>query len=104
VLGHEIGHVAQRHIARMIGQQKQDALIPLAALLLAVLAAKSSSPDAAMGAMMGGQGLQIQRQLNFSRDAEREADRVGFQIMGNAGFDTSGMVAFFGRLQTATRA
>ena len=104
VLGHEIGHVAQRHIARMIGQQKQDSLIPLAALLLAVLAAKSSSPDAAMGAMMGGQGLQIQRQLNFSRDAEREADRVGFQIMGKAGFDTSGMVAFFGRLQTATRA
>ncbi|MES2128449.1 MAG: M48 family metalloprotease [Pseudomonadota bacterium] len=104
VLGHEIGHVAQRHIARMIGQQKQDALIPLAALVLAVLAAKSSSPDAAMGAMMGGQGLQIQRQLNFSRDAEREADRVGFQIMSRAGFDTSGMVAFFGRLQTATRA
>jgi predicted Zn-dependent protease len=103
VLGHEIGHVEQRHIARMLGQQRQDALIPLAALVLAALASKAGS-DAAMGVFMGGQGLAIQRQLNFSRDAEREADRIGFQIMGAAGYDTSGMVAFFGRLQAAGRA
>ncbi|HEY0064004.1 MAG TPA: M48 family metalloprotease [Telluria sp.] len=103
VLGHEIGHVSQRHIARMIGQQKQDVLIPLAAMVLAALAARSSS-DAAMGVFMGGQGLAIQRQLNFSRDAEREADRVGFQIMAGGGYDTSGMVAFFQRMQVASRA
>jgi predicted Zn-dependent protease len=102
VLSHEIGHVAQRHIARMIGQQKQDALMPLAAMILAALASKAG-PDAAVGVFMGGQGLAIQRQLNFSRDAEREADRVGFQIMGAAGFDTSGMVGFFQRLQAATK-
>lgn len=102
VMGHEIGHVAQRHIARMIGSQRQDALIPLAALILAALAAKSS-PDAAMALAAGGQGLAIQRQLNFSRDAEREADRVGFQILRDAGYDTSGMVAFFGRLQASSR-
>jgi predicted Zn-dependent protease len=77
-------------------------LLPLAALILAALAAKAS-PDAAMGIALGGQGLAIQRQLNFSRDAEREADRVGFQIMNAAGFDTSGMVGFFKRLQAATR-
>jgi predicted Zn-dependent protease len=102
VLGHEIGHVAQRHIARSIGQQKQDALIPLAAMILAALASKAGG-DAAMGVFMGGQGLAIQRQLNFGRDAEREADRIGFQIMGEAGYDTSGMVAFFQRMQAATR-
>lgn len=102
VLGHEIGHVAQRHIARMLGQQKQDALIPLAAMILAVLAARAS-PDVSMALVQGGQGLAISRQLSFGRDAEREADRVGFQIMSAAGFDTSGMVAFFGRLQTASR-
>ena len=102
VLSHEIGHVTQRHIARMLGQQRQDALLPLAAIVLAALASKAG-PDAAIGVFMGGQGLAIQRQLNFSRDAEREADRVGFQIMGAAGFDTSGMVAFFGRLQSASR-
>ncbi|QJE03295.1 M48 family metalloprotease [Massilia forsythiae] len=104
VLSHEIGHVSQRHIARMIGQQKQDALLPLAALILAALVGKAGGgADAAMGVMMGGQGLAIQRQLNFSRDAEREADRVGFQTMRNAGYDTSGMVAFFKRLQSSSR-
>ncbi|UGQ45823.1 M48 family metalloprotease [Massilia endophytica] len=102
VLSHEIGHVTQRHIARQLGEQKTDALIPLAAMVLAALAAKSN-PDAAMGVMLGGQGLAIQRQLNFGRDAEREADRIGFQIMGAAGYDTSGMVGFFQRMQTATR-
>jgi len=102
VLSHEIGHVAQRHIARMLGQQKQDVLIPLAAMVLAALASKAGG-DAAMGVFMGGQGLQIQRQLNFSRDAEREADRIGFQIMAEGGYDTSGMVAFFQRMQAASR-
>lgn len=104
VMSHEIGHVAQRHIARMLGQQRQDALIPLAAMLLAAIAARgNSSGDAAMGVMMGGQALAIQRGLNFSRDAEREADRVGFQIMAEGGYDTSGMVAFFQRMQAASR-
>nr|WP_234483845.1 M48 family metalloprotease [Noviherbaspirillum pedocola] len=102
VLAHEIGHVAQRHIARMLGAQRQDMLVPLASLLLGALAARSS-PDVAMASVMGGQGLAIQRQLNFSRDAEREADRVGLQILDAGAYDTSGMVAFFGRLQTATR-
>lgn len=102
VMSHEIGHVAQRHIARMLGQQRQDALIPLAAMLLAALASKAGS-DAAVGVFMGGQGLAIQRQLDFSRDAEREADRVGFQIMGAGGYDTTGMVEFFQRLQSASR-
>lgn len=102
VVSHEIGHVSQRHIARMLGQQRQDVLLPLAAMILAALAAKAS-PDAAMGVLMGGQGLAVQRQLNFSRDAEREADRVGFQIMSAGGYDTSGMVAFFKRLQSANK-
>ena len=102
VMSHEIGHVSQRHIARMLGQQKQDVLLPLAAMILAALAARASS-DAAMGVLMGGQGLAVQRQLNFSRDAEREADRVGFQILSAGGYDTTGIVGFFKRLQSATK-
>ncbi|TQK06017.1 putative Zn-dependent protease [Herbaspirillum sp. SJZ130] len=104
VLSHEIGHVAQRHIARMLGQQKQNSMIQLAAIVLGALAGVSrAGGDAAMATMMGGTGLAIQRQLNFSRDAEREADRIGLQIMRDGGFDPSGMVTFFGRLQTASR-
>ncbi|HEX2532055.1 MAG TPA: M48 family metalloprotease [Burkholderiaceae bacterium] len=103
VLSHEIGHVAQRHIARMVGQQHQDSLIPLAAAVLAVLASRASS-DVSSALLLGGQGVAAQRQLNFGRDAEREADRVGLQIMQTAGFDTSGMISFFRRLQSANRA
>ncbi|HZW12896.1 MAG TPA: M48 family metalloprotease [Noviherbaspirillum sp.] len=103
VISHEIGHVAQRHIARMLGKQRQDSLIPLAGAVLAALAARSS-PDASAALLLGGQGMALQRQLNFSRDAEREADRIGLQIMKEAGFETTGMIAFFGRMQTATRA
>ena len=102
VLSHEIGHVSQRHIARMIGNQKQDSLLPLAGILIGLLAARSS-PDLAAASMMGGTGLAVQRQLGFSRDAEREADRVGLQILRTAGFEASGMVNFFGRLQAASR-
>ncbi len=72
-------------------------------MILAALASSGSS-DAAQALIIGGEGLAMQRQLGFSRDAEREADRVGLQIMRDAGFDTSGMVAFFGRLQNASRA
>ncbi len=102
VLAHEIGHVSQRHIARMIGNQRQDALLPLAGLLLAVLAARTS-PDLSMAAMMGGTGLAAQRQLSFGRDAEREADRIGLNLLRGSGFEVNGMVAFFGRLEAAGR-
>jgi predicted Zn-dependent protease len=102
VLAHEIGHVSQRHLARMLGRQRQDSLISLAAMVLGALTAHASS-DAAAALMMGGQGMAAQRQLSFSRNAEREADRVGLDILRESGFDPSGMVSFFGRLQTATR-
>jgi beta-barrel assembly-enhancing protease len=71
-------------------------------LLIAALAARSS-PDLAGAAMMGGTGLAAQRQLSFGRDAEREADRLGLQILRGAGFELSGMVNFFGRLQNISR-
>ena len=102
VLAHEIGHVSQRHIARMVGNQKQDSLLPIAGLLLGALAMRSS-PDLGMAAMMGGTGIAAQRRLSFGRDAEREADRIGLNILNGGGFETVGMVNFFGRLQNAGR-
>lgn len=102
VLAHEIGHVSQRHIARMLGNQRQTSLLPLAGILLAALVARSS-PDLASAAMMGGTGIAVQRQLSFTRDAEREADRIGLQLLRDAGFDATGMVQFFARLQSAGR-
>ncbi|MCW5603535.1 MAG: M48 family metallopeptidase [Burkholderiales bacterium] len=102
VMAHEIAHVTQRHIARMLGQQKQSQILSLATLALAILAARSS-PDAAAAATAFGQAGLIQSQLNFSRDAEREADRVGLQILERSGYDPHAMPVFFERLQRATR-
>lgn len=105
VIGHEVGHVTQRHIARMIAGGKDSLAITLGSILLALLAAKaggSSGGDAAMAIALGTQGALIQNQLKFSRDAEREADRIGFQTLVNAGFDPHGMENFFARLQKAT--
>lgn len=102
VLAHEIGHVTQRHIARMLASQKQTSVLQLAALVLAALAARSN-PQAAIGAVTLGASAQQQLLLSFSRDAEREADRVGIDILRTAGFDPNGMVGFFSRLQQSTR-
>ena len=106
VIGHEIGHVTQRHIARMLQQSEGSLAMTLGSILLALLAARaggSSGGDAAMGIMMGTQAAMIQNQLGYSRDAEREADRVGLQSLQNAGFDPHGMEAFFERLQKNNR-
>jgi predicted Zn-dependent protease len=102
VMAHEIAHVTQRHIARMIAQQKQSQILSIAALAVAILAARASS-DAAMAAGAFGQAGLAQSQLNFTRDNEREADRVGFQILDRAGYDPHAMAVFFERLQRATR-
>jgi predicted Zn-dependent protease len=102
VLAHEIAHVTQRHIARMIGQQSQSQLVSLAALAVAILASRSNS-QIAEAALAFGQAGVVQSQLNFTRENEREADRVGVQILEAAGFDPRGMGMFFERLQRATR-
>lgn len=106
VLAHEIGHVDQRHIARMLAKQRETSAIALGALLLALLAARSnssSSGDLTQAAILGSQAAALQQQLNFSREAEREADRVGMQTLVAAGFDARAMVTFFGRMQQANR-
>jgi len=102
VLAHELSHVTQRHIARMIGQQGRTSWIGIASLLLGVLAA-SANPAAAQALIYGGQAAAIQGQLNFSRDMEREADRVGFGLLSEAGFRSSGMALMFETLQQASR-
>ncbi|MBV9890788.1 MAG: M48 family metalloprotease, partial [Rhizobacter sp.] len=104
VLAHEMSHVSQRHIARSITGDSKRSLVGLAALLLGlVAAARSHSPDAANAVVAGSQAATLQGQLNFSRDVEREADRVGFQVMTAAGFAPGGMAAMFERMDRATR-
>ena len=102
VLAHEMAHVTQRHIARQIGIQKQMQTPMMLAMAAALLLARSR-PDLASGAAMAVQGGAIQSQLSFSRDFEREADRIGFQTLTGSGFDVRAMAAFFEKMQRLTR-
>jgi beta-barrel assembly-enhancing protease len=100
VLAHELSHVTQRHIARSMVNSKRQSLLGTAAMILGVLAAsRASSFDAANAVIAGSQAATIQGQLNFSRDMEREADRVGFGVMTAAGFAPGGMASMFEKLE-----
>ncbi len=102
VVAHEIAHVTQNHIARMVASQSQSQWPTLAALALALLAARSN-PSVATAAIASTQAYSIQNQLNFSREFEHEADRVGYDMLAEAGFDSRGMSGFFSRLLRANR-
>lgn len=103
VMAHEIAHITQKHLARMIsGQQHIGLFTSIAALAIAILASRSN-PQAGQAVLATAQAGAIQSQLNFTRKHEKEADRIGFNILHKAGFDPHGMSAFFERLQNAGR-
>jgi predicted Zn-dependent protease len=104
VLGHELSHITQRHIARAAVAGKRQSLATAAAMILALLAAsRSSNPDIPMAVITSGQAAMATGQLTFSREMEREADRFGLDVMTTAGYSPTGMAAMFERLDTATR-
>ncbi|KKW69197.1 hypothetical protein AAV94_01310 [Lampropedia cohaerens] len=100
VMAHEMTHVTQRHISRMMAQNARQTPLIIAGMILGALAA-SQSPDAAQAVITGGHALAIQNQLDFSRAMEQEADRVGFGLMAPAGFDPAGFVGMFDKLTQA---
>ena len=102
VLAHELSHVTQRHISRLIAQQNKQTPLLLGTMILGALAA-SKNPAATQALVVGGQALAMQNQLNFSRDMEREADRIGYGLMAPAGFAPQGFVSMFDKLQQANR-
>jgi len=104
VLAHEIGHVIQRHISRGMTQQSQSSALMMASIAGALLAGLAGGgANLAMGVAAFGQAAALDRQLGFSRDAEREADRAGLQMLTNAGFEGAGMARMFSRLMNASR-
>ncbi len=102
VLAHELSHVTQRHISRMIGQQNRQGPLLIGAMILAAIAA-AKNPAATGAVLTGSQALAIQNQLNFSRDMEREADRVGYSVLVRAGYAPQGAVQMFQKLAQAAR-
>ena len=107
VLSHEIAHVTQQHVLRGVERAQRDQ-IPillgmLGAIVLAQAAGGSSSGDASQAAIASAMGLMQQRQIDYTRSNESEADRVGIRTLSRAGYDIDAMAGFFAKLQQATR-
>jgi predicted Zn-dependent protease len=100
VLAHEVSHVTQRHIARAMYDNQRTSIVSMAAMLAALLlgAASDMSGDAVQGVVTASQAMAAQRQINFTRSNEHEADRVGMDVLAAAGFDPTGMSSFFEKL------
>ncbi len=110
VLGHEISHVTQRHVVRSVERAKKEQIPIMLAALGMVIAAQSaggdsaSSDDATMAAVVGSQALMMQRQIDYTRANESEADRIGIQTLNRAGYDVDALGDFFARMESAGRA
>lgn len=107
VLAHEIAHVTQQHVLRAVEKAQRDSIPILLATLGAIVAAQQaggpSGANASAAAMMGGLGLLQQRQIDYTRANEAEADRVGIRTLASAGFDPEAMADFFQTLQGVVR-
>ncbi len=103
VLAHEIAHVSQRHIARSLARSQRDNYATLAAIL-AGLVIGSQNPQAGQAAVTGGIAAQAQRQINYTRSNEYEADRIGIGLLARAGYAPSGMTEFFETLMRSSGA
>ena len=102
VVGHEIAHVTQRHIARQL-QGNEGWNLATAALVIAAIIAGAADPDVIQAALGIGLGSLQQRQISHIRAHELEADRLGIRTLAAAGYDPEGMATFFERMQQTSR-
>lgn len=102
VLAHEVSHVTQRHIARSIEARQKSSPLQIASLLGSILLA-AVNPEAGMAAISVSNAASAQSSINYTRQNEQEADRVGIKILAEAGFDPNGASSFFGILAEKNR-
>jgi predicted Zn-dependent protease len=102
VVAHEIAHVTQRHLARTFEEAKKFSL-PTAAAMIGALIIATQDPAAGQAAITGIAGFNVQNQINFTRENEEEADRIGISLMAKSDYDPRGMPAFFERLQKISK-
>lgn len=98
VVAHEISHVSQRHYQHRNDEKTKQLLMQAGGLLAGVAASKVGDGDAAAAVMLGSQAMSANAAASYSRGQEREADRIGMQIMNQAGYDVNAMPSFFATL------
>jgi len=102
VMAHELSHLSQRHFARSVAQRQSNQLTTMAALLAGILVAATASGDAGLAMISATQAASIQSDLRYSRQHEQEADRIGLEVMANAGYDPKSMGAMFENMLRST--
>ena len=103
VIAHELAHLSQRHYARTLSNQKANSIPTLAALLASILIAATAGGEAGLAALSATQATAAHHQLRFSRQMEREADRVGMETLVNSGMSPYAMPEMFEQMQKASR-
>ncbi len=103
VLAHEIAHVTQQHLLRTWESTSQMGIPQAAVLLAAAVLGATVGGDAAAAAAIGSQAAMIQQRINFTRANEKEADRVGIEILARSDFEPRAMPTFFSRMGRANR-
>lgn len=103
VVAHEIAHVTQKHLLRAWQATSNMSLIQGAALIAALLVGAALGGDAGFATAMGVQAAMQQQQINFTRQNEKEADRIGIAVLEETGFDPRAMPTFFSRMGRANR-
>jgi len=103
VFAHELSHITQRHIAQRLARAGGDNILSIGSLVLAILAGASGNGQAAEGLALGGQAAAMDRALRFSRNNERDADRVGTGILRASGYPPQAMASMLERLQNMSR-
>ena len=107
VMSHEIAHVTQSHVLRGVERAQRDQLPILLAMLGAIVAAQAaggnSSDDAAQAAVVSAMGLMQQRQIDYTRSNEHEADRLGIQTLARTRYEPVAMASFFEKMESRSR-
>ena len=102
VMAHEIAHVAQRHYSRSQEAFKGQGLLALAGILVGAAIASKADGDVGSAVMLGTQAALMDKQLSYSRNQEREADRIGMQFMYSAGYNPQSMADYFETMHRET--
>jgi predicted Zn-dependent protease len=102
VLAHEIAHVTQRHIPRLLVEEKRSTLPAMAALLASILLASAGHRGGEAGFALTTAAM-AQQGINFTRQFEEEADRIGMGLLARSGYDPRAMPSFFEKMQAANR-
>jgi len=101
VLSHEISHVTQNHLSRFGDKTDKQTYLMWAGMVAALLVNNSDASQAIAASTVAGTA---QKNINFTREHEWEADRIGTTMLSKSGFNPKGMAHFFEKLKDASDA